>query len=248
MALELPEEIQAYYRDREVVARYLERRTAQPLNGALHQAQVRWLQQRIRERAPRCVVEIAPGPARLTAEITVPGVGVGFEFSDTMLAAARTRVGTDSRWRFVRSDAFRLPAAAEVADFIFSLRFVRRFHFEDRQRLYREIHRVLRPGGVLALDAQNRAVALPHRQERGLERYPVYDQLYDEHELRCEVEAAGFRVVIVQGMIKHFSLQRRLNRLRRLKLDWLARTLIETLEYVPGNSPSSWMLLAEKIV
>jgi ubiquinone/menaquinone biosynthesis C-methylase UbiE len=246
MPLQAPEDIQGYYRDRDVVAQYLERRTSQPLNGALHRAQVRFLQQVVAERAPHRVVEIAPGPARLTAEVSVPDIGVACEFSEEMLAAARDRIGSTSGWHFVRADAFRIPMRDGIADLVFTLRFIRRFQPEDRERLYAEIHRALRPGGALVLDAQNRAVALPHRQSRGLDRYPVYDQLYDRTELTGELEVAGFRVVRLEGMIKHFALQRQLNRLRRLRLDRFSRVLIESLEHVPSRNPSSWMLLCEK--
>ncbi|MBI1814321.1 MAG: class I SAM-dependent methyltransferase [Deltaproteobacteria bacterium] len=246
MALQQPDEIKGYYRDREVVARYIERRTAQPLNGALHQAQVRFLRQLVAERAPRCVLEIAPGPARLTAEVPVPGLGVGLEFSEGMLAAARARIDARAGWRFVRTDAFHLPVRDGGADLVFTVRFIRRFHLADRQRLYAEIHRALRPGGALVLDAQNRAVALPHREARGLDRYPVYDELYDRPQLEAELHAAGFRVERVEGLIRHARVQRSLNQLRRFHLAGVARALIDAVELVPSANPSTWLVLCEK--
>jgi len=65
--------------------------------------------------------------------------------------------------------------------------------------------------------------------------------------LPAELHDAGFRVAAVEGMLKHFPLQRRLNRLRRLRMDGLARRLIAWLERLPGNRPSTWMLLCEKL-
>jgi ubiquinone/menaquinone biosynthesis C-methylase UbiE len=243
MPLQQPDEIRGYYQDREVVARYLERRTAQPLNGALHHAQVRVLRRVMAERAPQRVLEIAPGPGRLTAEVTVPGLGIAIEFSDGMLRSARERV---ERWQFVRGDAFQLPLPDETIDLVFTIRFIRRFQRPDRQRLYAEIRRVLRAGGALVMDAQNRAVALPHRLERGLDRYPVYDELYDRPQLESELASAGFRVWQVEGMIRHARVQRSLNRLRRFRLSGLARALIDALEHVPSSNPSTWMVLCEK--
>jgi ubiquinone/menaquinone biosynthesis C-methylase UbiE len=246
MPLNRPADIRDYYRDREVVARYLERRTAQPLNGALHQAQVRQLRRLIAERAPRCLLEIAPGPARLTAEVTPWQIGVAIEFSEGMLAAARERIGTPAYWRFVRADAFHLPIGDSQADFVFTLRFVRRFQAPDRQRLYAEIRRVLRRGGTFVLDAQNRTVALPHRLEQGLNRYPVYDELYDRPELESELANAGFRVVRMEGMIRHARMQRSLNQLRRFRMAGVARALIDALEYLPSANPSAWLAVCEK--
>ena len=76
------------------------------------------------------------------------------------------------------------------------------------------MRRTLRPGGALVIDAQNRAVSLPHRQRKGLDRYPVFDALYAHEELVGEIEAAGFRLAHTAGLIRHFGLQSRLNRLR----------------------------------
>lgn len=239
-----PTDIQAYYRDPAVVRAYIERRTAQPLNGVLHRSQVRFLNEVLRERRPARVLEVAPGPARLTAELDFAGHGIAIDGSAEMLDIARHRLaGRD--WLVARGDAFSLPVADRSIDLAFAIRFVRRFSDDTRAKLYAEIRRTLRPGGSLVIDAQNRAVSLPHRSRKGLDRYPVYDALYSRDELVAEVEAAGFRVRRIEGMIGHFALQSRLNRLRHYGLAPVARWMITGLEYVPSREPSTWMVLAE---
>jgi len=69
--------------------------------------------------------------------------------------------------------------------------------------------------------------------------------LYRPGEVEAELAAAGFRVLAVEGMLRHFPLQQRLNRLR-FRLGGLARVLIDALERVPGQRPSTWMVLCEK--
>jgi SAM-dependent methyltransferase len=239
-----PTDIQAYYRDPAVVRAYIERRTAQPLNGLLHRRQVGFLNDILRERRPARVLEVAPGPARLTAELDLAGHGVAIDGSAEMLEIARERLaGRD--WLVVRGDAFSLPVADQSIDLAFAIRFVRRFPEATRWKLYAEIRRTLRKGGGLVIDAQNRAVSQPHRARKGMERYPVYDALYSLDELVDEVEAAGFRVRQIEGMIGHFGLQSKLNRLRRYGLAPVARWLIAGLEHVPSREPSTWMLVAE---
>ena len=195
------------------------------------------------------VLEIACGPGRLTAEMRGVQLGVAVDASPAMLETAKRRLnGSSSRWWFLRTDAFVLPFRAETFDAVYTLRFLRHFQLADRQRLYTEIRRVLRPGGLFMVDALNRDVSLPYRMKRGVEHYHIYDVLYRREEIEAELQPAGFRVLAVEGIIKHPGIQRRLNRLRRVKLDKLARMLIAALEWVPGNRPSTWMLLCEKQV
>jgi ubiquinone/menaquinone biosynthesis C-methylase UbiE len=239
-----PSELKEYYKDSRVVGDYLRRRTTQPLGSIMHAEQVRFLDAVIAERSPRRVLEVAPGPARLTAEIARVPFGVAAEFSPGMIAAARVRVESAGRaWQFVRADAFALPVAAGSFDMAYTLRFVRHFSLADRARLYAELRRVVRPGGVLVVDAQNRAV----RDAGHVDRHAVYDELYTPDSLRRELEEHGFRLLRLHGVIRHHHLQRRVNRLRAYGLERLARRLIAALERLPSDNPSTWMVLCERL-
>jgi ubiquinone/menaquinone biosynthesis C-methylase UbiE len=245
--LDQPLDLQHYYQDRKVVDAYMARRTTQPLNGLLHRRQVRFLNEALARRGLGRVLEIACGPGRLTAEIRGVRCGVAVDASPAMLETAQRRVqGCTPPWSFLRSDAFVLPFQSAAFDAVYTLRFIRHFQPADRERLYQEIRRVLRPGGVFMVDALNRDVSLPYRVKRGVERYPIYDVLYRRGEIEAELATAGFRTVAVQDIIKHAGLQRRLNRLRRVNLERVASLLIAALEYVPGRNPTNWMLLCEK--
>lgn len=245
--IDRPHELKRYYQDKDVAEDYMRRRTGQPLNGVLHRRQVGFLNQHLAARAPGAVLEIACGPGRLTAAMRGVRMGVAVDSSAEMLTTAQHRMnGAAESWSFLRSDAFILPFQSESFDVVYTLRFVRHFQLPERQRLYQEVRRVLRPRGVFMVDALNRDVSYPHRVKRGLERYHIYDVLYRREEVEAELQEAGFRVAAMEGMIKHFSVQRFLNRLRRVNLDGLATALIASLEHVPGSNPSGWMLLCEK--
>ncbi len=245
--IDRPGDLKSYYQDRGVVGAYMRRRTGQPLNGVLHERQVQFLNRVVAERSIGTVLEIACGPGRLTAAMRGVRLGVAVDSSPAMLETARQRMnGAAGRWSFLRTDAFVLPFQSASFDAAYTLRFVRHFQLEDRRRLYQEIRRVLRPRGVFMVDALNREVSYPHRLKRGLDHYAIYDELYRRDEIEAELQAAGFRVVAVEGILKHFRMQQPLNRLRRVRLDALARLLIDSLEYIPGRNPSTWMLLCEK--
>ena len=238
-------ELQKFYDDPEVVATYLQRK-ALPLGAVLHARQVAFLNQVIARLRPARLLEVAPGPARLSAELRPVPLGVGLEFSWRMLAEARrrTRAHGVPEWRFVRGDGFALPFRTATFDFAFSVRFVRRFEPAPRQRLYAELRRVLKPGAHLVLDAQNRLVAAPHRAGHPAD-YPVYDELWRREELVAELEGAGFAVRHLEGIMRRFAWQRRLQRLRRFHLGGPARLLIRALEWTPDGNPSTWMVLAQ---
>lgn len=245
--LDQADELRGYYKDKDVVAAYMRKRTAQPLNGFLHRRQVAFLNRAVAERHLGRVLEIACGPGRLTAEMEHVSQGVAVDFSPSMLQVARQRTnGSGGTWAFLRSDAFVLPFRSGSFDGVYTLRFIRHFQLEDRRRLYAEIGRILRPGGIFMVDALNREVSLPHRSARGVDSYQIYDVLYDRNELVTELEDAGFRVVTVEGILKQFGLQQPLNRLRRVRLGGLARLMIAALEMLPGDRPETWMVLCEK--
>jgi len=210
-------ELQQFYDDPEVVATYLQRK-ALPLGAVLHARQVAFLNQVIARLRPARLLEVAPGPARLSAELRPVPLAVGLEFSPRMLAEARRRT---RGWRFVR-----------------------RFEPAPRQQLYAELRRVLKPGAHLVLDAQNRLVAGPHRAGHPHD-YPVYDELWRREELVAELEGAGFAVRHLEGIMRRFAWQRRLQRLRRFRLGGPARLLIRALEWTPDGNPSTWMVLAQ---
>lgn len=241
-------ELERYYQDQDVVAAYMQRRTGQPLNGVLHRSQARFLNRVFAAHQPHAVLEVACGPGRLTAEVRGVQLGIAADASPAMLETAKQGVnGSSSRWLFLRTDAFVLPFRAEAFDVVYTLRFLRHFQSADRQRLYAEIHRVLRPGGLFMVDALNREVSLPYRLKRGVESYHIYDVLYCREEIEAELEAAGFRVVAVESIIKHPGVQRWLNRLRLAKLERIATVVIGLLEYIPGSNPTGWMLLCDKV-
>ncbi len=244
--LDRPDDLKSYYQDRGVVDAYMHKRTAQPLNGLLHDRQITFLNEVMAARGVRTALEIACGPGRLTAEMRAVPFGVAIDASQPMLETAQQRMGGQAGvWSFLRTDAFRLPFQDASFDVVYTCRFIRHFQAEDRVRLYREIQRVLRPHGALLVDALNRDVSQAERERQGVDTYKIFDVLYSPEELRQEMIQNGFEVQRMDGILRHFPLQRRINRLR-FRLGGLARLLIHALEAIPGKDVNTWMLVCEK--
>jgi SAM-dependent methyltransferase len=123
--------------------------------------------------------------------------GVGVDVSVSMLRAARRRIGPGPIL-FVQGDATRLPLAAGSFDHVVMLGGIH--HVPDREALFRQVHRVLRPGGRFvwrepvsdfALWRWLRAIVyrLSPNLDHGTERPLLYD------ETAPVLQRAGLRLV-----------------------------------------------------
>jgi ubiquinone/menaquinone biosynthesis C-methylase UbiE len=116
-------------------------------------------------------------------------LGVGIDISLEMLEAARGDPSL-SRFAFVQGDALRLPLVDGTLDAVVMLGGIH--HVPDRSRLFREVARVLRPGGrllfrepvddlavwrLLRAPIYRLSPALDHRTERPLRRAETTDSL-----------------------------------------------------------------------
>ncbi len=238
--------IRDFYDDPNVVGSYLAVRISEPFNTVLHERQVGFINDVIAEIRPQRMLELATGPGRLSAEVRTAPVTVGMDASPNMLLEARRRTRERGlAWSFTRGDAFRLPFATASFDLVYTIRLIRHFDRAGRDALYRELRRILRPGGHLVFDAQNKLVSLPHRLKQGLDTYKVYDELWLREELVDELERAGLHPERIEGVMRRFAWQRKLNRLRYFRLGPPAKLLIRALEWSPDSTAttSTWMLL-----
>jgi len=74
----------------------------------------------------------------------------GLDFSQTMLSQAQQKLsGVENPFRLAQGDSFELPFAENIFDVIYSTRFIHQFKHDDKKRIYREMLRVLKPGGLV---------------------------------------------------------------------------------------------------
>jgi ubiquinone/menaquinone biosynthesis C-methylase UbiE len=234
-------EIRNAYRDAGVAGRYVDERFRAPLGALLHDRQAAFLRAAILKHNPGRVLEIAPGPARLTVEThTLLGGRLTLvDASAQMLAEARQRLPQGSA-SFIHGDAFRLPFAGQF-DMVYTFRLIRHFDTGERVALYREIARVMKPGALLVFDAINRVVSEPIRAAAPHE-YQHFDGMVTADELRSELEEGGFGLLQAQGVQHRFTALQRLQTLVAPRSRTLARYGMECVDRL-GGEPLEWIVL-----
>ena len=231
------EQIRGAYADVGCASDYVERRFVSELNILLHEKQVSVVKALMKQVRPKQTLEIAPGPGRLTRDVQSCGSLVCLEYNDAMIQVGRK---VCKRVAWVRGDGFDLPFASEF-DFVYSFRFIRHFHREDRERLYAGLRRVIKPGGYFVMDAVNERISKPLR-ESCPDAYPIYDKLYRPEELRRELSEAGLEPLEMVPVQKYYPWQYRSQVLLGPRANWANRLLIRTLERLPRADGLEWIV------
>ncbi len=123
----------------------------------------------------------------LRAAVGPSGVVVGADLTPAMLEAA-VRAGRDRDGRLLLADVAALPLRSESLDAVFAAGLIA--HLPDPDRNLRELARVVRPGGTLALFHPIGRAALAARQGRQI----TPDDLRAEPKLRPLLAGSGWRM------------------------------------------------------
>ncbi len=240
-------DIRNAYRDDRVAETYVDGRFREPLGALLHKRQIQTVRQVVATLRPRKVLEIAPGPARLTVDVApfLDQPPVVMDASAQMLAQARRRLTSAGRSAvMINGDAFHLPLAGGF-DLVYTFRLIRHFESGDRARLYAEIARVLRPGGVLLFDAVNADVSRALRIRAGEGEYLHYDALFRREELLQEVSASGFEVLSLVGVQHRFPILQGVQNLVSPRSKLLASCAMSAVDWT-GGEPLEWIVVCRR--
>lgn len=144
---------------------------------------------RMRLRAGDRVLDAGCGTGRalppLRAAVGADGVVVGADLTPAMLVAA-VRAGRDGDGRLLLADVTALPLRTESLDAVFAAGLVA--HLPNPAANLRELARVVRPGGTLALFHPIGRAALAARQGRHI----TPDDLRAEHNLGPLLAGSGW--------------------------------------------------------
>jgi SAM-dependent methyltransferase len=240
-------DVREAYRDDAVAAEYVKERFREPLGALLHSRQAGVLRSVIGTIRPAQVLEIAPGPARLTVDVAplLAAPPVLLDASSQMLAQAKRRLDAiNCPATLMQGDAFDLPFPA-MFDMVYTFRLIRHFADVDRRRLYRQIARVLKPGGTLVFDAVNEIVSRPLRERSTGDEHRHYDALLTADGVRRELEDEGFEVQQLVGVQHRYPLLWQTQILVAPRSRLLARAAMEVIDRL-GGEPLEWVVTCRR--
>ena len=239
--------IKSLYQDDGIASGYIDERFSKPLGRVQHKIQVESINHAIRRYQIDNILEVACGPARLTADVSGFKRGIAIDTSDQMLEIARRRVRNPDKWCFVNADAFNLKLNSRL-QLIYSFRFIRHFKTPDRMRLYKAFHGLLDNHGILIFDALHykKIAFIRNMESKGQEK--IYDKIYpDKKELENEIYTAGYEILELKGVIRHFYTQAVISRIsNKLKMDRIGIEAIYSLERIPLGRPLEWIVICRK--
>lgn len=240
------------YQSRSVAEEYIDKRFTLSWQRLLHKTQVARVERVLSECKPQEVLEIAPGPARIAADLQGLKRGTMVEYSQEMIEVARRRIEERTLtgvWRIVHGNAFELASLPGTFDFVYTFRFIRHFHECDRARLYAAISAKLQARGLLMFDVVNRPLRQKLDVRSGLPiqgALPVYDVTYTADEFRAEMERYGFEVLSMAPVLRHFETQAWISSKLDDVVPRLSESLVRRLEKVPTRNPLEWVTLCRK--
>lgn len=187
---------------------------------------------------PLRLLDVGCGPGNTLRRLTRWGVTFGVEYSEAALAVARRRGLT----RLVAGDGGALPLRGGTMDCVVALEVIE--HFADDLAVLREIHRLLRPGGVLALSVpafmalwRSHDEMYGHHRRYSRERLLAVTRQAGFSTERCEfIKCAYFLPLLVRATLDRrrrdggnggaddfFRLPRWVNELLRAQIVWERR-------------------------
>ena len=135
----------------------------------------------------------------------------GLDFSHTMLSQAYQKLDvSDRKFELVQGNVFDLPFDNNSFDVVYSTRFIHQFNQEEKKIIYKEMERIIQPGGLTITEFYTRHGKLL-RNLRGEKENPLHYQCPTESEV-CDLTAGSFkkwpvRMIGLRAVYKMFGMQ-----------------------------------------
>lgn len=237
--------LRKYYSKNSIARKYIRKRFLSPLGKYIHYKQVSIINLYIKYYNAKTILDMACGPARLSKDIKGFDKAIGLDTSTEMLDLAKKLKLKD--WLFLKRDAFATKFKTCSFDLVYSFRFVRHLKFKERVKIYKEIKRILKKGGLFIFDAVNYDKDYRIRKRVGFNKYPVYDKLYKKEELINELKKAGWNNIELVPYIHNLYTITFISKITsKLRINKIGLDLIKRLGDLRIGQPLEWIVICQK--
>ncbi len=254
MALESKKDIKKYYETSDVVSSYTGKRFTNPIGYFQHYMHVKVLNRIIRKNSIRKIIELAPGNARVTKDVSGFNEGFAIENSQEMINAFKqtlAELGKLKNWKIEKHDIFKIKPAvvkkySNEFDMLYTFRFIRHFHKPERSKIYEIVKKFIKKDGLFVFDAPNYNVEYKIRKRIGFEKFRIYDELWKKQDLIMELEQAGFYDIRLANVINHTYIQSVVSKIiGGIGLKRVAFNLIKMFD-IRSRNPVEWVVICRK--
>jgi len=189
-----------YYQDDEVASKYIKQRYSSLFGKLRNELEIKVINSFLKILNPKTTLDLAAGTGRVTKRLKNFGKGYAIDTSEEMLEYAKAEIGN---WIFKRSDAFNIPFEDEFFDVVVSTRFIWHFKKFDRDKLFKEIWRVLKSDGYLIFDFPNANIKrfVPTKSKIGKKR--VYTHSWTINGVKEELQENSFKFISVKNILNN---------------------------------------------
>jgi len=140
--------------------------------------------------ADRQLLDLACGNGRILQMLLPLGQCTAGDASPAMLEELKTRFSDAENLHAEQLDLLSADLTGAY-DAITIFRFLRHYEYGVRRTLWARLRAALKDEGVLLFDVPNLMFEIPHRQQTGWEKYPIYDVFWTADSIRKELSDNG---------------------------------------------------------
>jgi len=193
------EDFKKYYQKEEITSSYTNQRLANKYRKQKRQKELGIFLELLDKKGGEKVLELGCSDGWLTKEL---GKVTAIDTSKEMLEIAKEK---NPKAKVLEADMFNLPFETNFFDKVVTMRVWNHLNEEDLRKALREAKRVLKEGGILVFDMEEknwlrRFVHFFYKRIKGITGFKIYQYSLDKMEKIFEEEDFGWEII---KFIKH---------------------------------------------
>lgn len=195
--------LKEYYDKKNVVQSYEKIRLNTIFKNANHAAELRIINNYLKNEGNIHLLEIGIGSGRVTRNLEFTGRGTGVDSSPNMLAHTSSIV-RDKNWKFLWMNIMNLDFKESTFDAVITIRVIRHFNDADIRKALLQVKKVIKKGGLFIFDIPNSKydskIVANILKALGKEKDNIYESRIPIEKLKKTLTGLGFSIIDIKPM------------------------------------------------